>query len=1150
MRLIMPTKPTSPVDLATMSTLGYDHLLRVSQVGDRLMGIIATGHTEQAWQAVADEFRSALGAEHTAFFLVPFPAPDERPLKAVSPKSELPDVPDSVTTQLKTHTTEGTVERLAIDSQEWSARIGIVIDDILQINLRGRGGNLLAVLLVSHQNGQHFSGQDVTVARFLAEKAAIPLNLLRTLKILRTLRRAIHQATNRDEILAAILRSARILLRSERAWLVIPVGTSGLDHRTLENDKLVPLLTPHPESRVVPAMLKGSGATELTPHRMCAPVVWEGQAGPVAILEMLPPPSEQFDEQDWNLLCWVAKHAASDCDLAARSLPPTDSPSTLTEFARSIADNIRRTLRFKGGLVYTAIPRTRALHGLAGCGSPEAQGVTDIRPWVFPIDPQPGMPRSAAVVGYESNIGGKVWPNPWEHPDEVDPVGLTQFDIQGALIAVPLAVPSASGKPDRIGSLVFWADRMYREDERPDLEQHRRTALSLAESAARLLRLAMFTKTREQRDSLQQEVTRVMRGMMTEIDLNKNLSAILAAIARLAFPRVRLYQFRYSNSFVGLTAVGMDKTISNEEFRRIRLVAVDGDQKDANFYAKQMYDSVRAARRTTDGEEPTGLLAQVHYPTSDHPQAPECAQLGKANGKPWAEVPILLGGKLYGLIAADHHGTDREIRDDDLEVLDVFAGLAAEAFQICEKRGVLANLDVLHERVGPDQEEDLVYRRLLLFAVHGEGGLGFSRAVLYTAVADEPGVFEFRHGVGSLNEETFLQVAKETYEWSLAQVLDAADPMNHDQRLNSAPEGLKGHRITVPSSVLPAGPVIVRTTDRVNQTNWVTLCERFGPVVLVAPVRFANGYSGLLVVDRVWQHQWKDIGLGPDDELNLAAYARHVGEILTRHVWTRRLRSYVQSLYSKVGHELTDPMDALRAAIYQMQHESQSGNGPVNKISDAPTESARLAESQSDNGSLNKVIVALDELYNSLLGILLCGDLSKRSLIRTLGSDIWAAVEGEIRGRASVPDVRLEPSLRAGTPMWVLANLASVRLAVRELLRNAIAAVGRPTTDGRSFEKRVVIEVTWPVEYCQELWLEIAVWNPGGPGLDAEQKRQFDHGDPVRSSKRSDRDGIGLLLVRQIAELHSGRFLFNPEEPDGTRAVLLLPPYPLRGVSR
>src|SRR5687767_3824812 len=99
----MTEQPTLPAGPDATGTSPFHRFVRVSQAGDRLMGIIATARTEQAWQGIADEFRTELGAAHAAFFLVPFPTPDERPLKSVSPESKLPEVPDAVATQLGAH---------------------------------------------------------------------------------------------------------------------------------------------------------------------------------------------------------------------------------------------------------------------------------------------------------------------------------------------------------------------------------------------------------------------------------------------------------------------------------------------------------------------------------------------------------------------------------------------------------------------------------------------------------------------------------------------------------------------------------------------------------------------------------------------------------------------------------------------------------------------------------------------------------------------------------------------------------------------------------------------------------------------------------------------------------------------------------------
>jgi len=1114
------------------------------EASDRLMGILVKASTARAWQAVADEFSKLLNGVHTVLFLVPIRNPSSLVIKAVSGGPKLSEPPATLKAEINQHATEGQIERWSERAQEWSEYTGQSTAEVLQINLRDRRGHLLSVLIASHPAGRHFGPDELITVADLAARAGVPLDLLRIFKLLRHARHSIHRAVEPGGMLVATLRAAEAIIRPGRAWLAIPDGSSGITYRHRNGqDTLVPLPEPPPTPTLTAAMLQESAEALRDPTRarrpdgsgMYAPIVWEGRTDPVAILAMTPLPGKTFDEQDWDLLCCVAKHAASDSNLAARSFLPTESPTAWTDYARSLVEDIRKALEFEGGLVYLAVPRTRVLHGFAGSGTPEARDVSYNQPWVFPIKPESDQPHSAAAFAY-SSLDGKAWPDPHNSNGEVNLEGLEKFKIRGSLVAVPLAVRTGDDEPDRFGSLVFWANRVYGAHEQAELDRLRLLAFSRAEAAARQLRHAMFTKTRDQREALQREMARVMRQMLIETDLEKNLGAVLEAIARLSFPRVRLYKFKYSNSFVGFASVGMaDACPDPDDFGKIRLLAVEGDVAPVNYYAKQMYDGVCAARlaaadvtRKPAGKGmPNGLLAQVHYPAPDRPLAPECARLGKDSRKPWAEVPIVLGGKLYGLIAADFHGTGREIRDDDLEVLDTFAGLAAQAYQIHEKRGVLTNPEELYAQVGPDQDEELVYRRILLYACHGEDGLGFSRAAFYSAVSDAPDTFELRQAVGSQTKETFLDIGKLVYQRSLGEILLDAKPDKHDLDLNDTLR--KRGSITLPPGGLPSIPLVVR---RGEGSEWNFLCDGFdSPVVLVAPVRFAPAFRGLIVVDRAWQHQWEGIGVGPDDEQNLATFARHTGEILTRYKWARRQGSYVESLYSKIGHELTEPMDLLRGAIYRAKRV-----GP-------PATRSRGIPARSDG----EIDAALAELYSTFKGILLCGDLSKQTLVRVSGGDVSYVARDEAGKR--VPSAcNFGYRIAAGAEsVHLSANIDSLRLAVRELLRNAVSHLPVSVQPEKAVDREIVVEVNWPIRYDGHTsaieggdHLEIAVWNSGQPISD-ESRRQCDRGESVRSSKGPDRYGIGLLLVRHIAEVHSGRFFFDPKRTDGTRAVLSIP---------
>jgi signal transduction histidine kinase len=58
---------------------------------------------------------------------------------------------------------------------------------------------------------------------------------------------------------------------------------------------------------------------------------------------------------------------------------------------------------------------------------------------------------------------------------------------------------------------------------------------------------------------------------------------------------------------------------------------------------------------------------------------PHNEKLDKPDDLPWAVVPLVIAGRLYGRIAVDNAHTQREITEDSLKYLDLFAALAAEA---------------------------------------------------------------------------------------------------------------------------------------------------------------------------------------------------------------------------------------------------------------------------------------------------------------------------------------------------------------------------------------------------------------------------------------------------------------------------------------
>ena len=113
-------------------------------------------------------------------------------------------------------------------------------------------------------------------------------------------------------------------------------------------------------------------------------------------------------------------------------------------------------------------------------------------------------------------------------------------------------------------------------------------------------------------------------------------------------------------------------------------------------------------------------------------------------------------------------------------------------------------------------------------------------------------------------------------------------------------------------------------------------------------------------------------------------------------------------------------------------------------------------------------------------------------------------------------------------PVWVLGAELLLREALINLIDNAIRYAGRGA------------EVTVSVHTEGER-VRLSV-RDNGPGLDAEQ-RQAAFGRFVRVAHDGPGCGLGLAIVREIAERHGGQAMLRAAQPRGLVAELYLPRY-------
>jgi len=221
-------------------------------------------------------------------------------------------------------------------------------------------------------------------------------------------------------------------------------------------------------------------------------------------------------------------------------------------------------------------------------------------------------------------------------------------------------------------------------------------------------------------------------------------------------------------------------------------------------------------------------------------------------------------------------------------------------------------------------------------------------------------------------------------------------------------------------------------------------------------------------------------------------------------------REAERQLTADVAHELRTPLQAIQATVEAMQ------DGVL------PSDGKRL-------GILHDETMRLGRLTGSILEL---SQLERRSARFTMGSiDPAGAVEQAVEGSRALMEAR-ELALESAIEHGLAVNGDSDRLvqAVSNLLSNA----ARYTSAGGT------VRVTLRGEDGQAL---IEVRDTGMGMSDEEREHAFTRfwrADPART-RASGGLGIGLSVVREIAERHEGAVAIESVPGEGTTVRIALP---------
>jgi signal transduction histidine kinase len=182
---------------------------------------------------------------------------------------------------------------------------------------------------------------------------------------------------------------------------------------------------------------------------------------------------------------------------------------------------------------------------------------------------------------------------------------------------------------------------------------------------------------------------------------------------------------------------------------------------------------------------------------------------------------------------------------------------------------------------------------------------------------------------------------------------------------------------------------------------------------------------------------------------------------------------------------------------------------------------------------MQEIISDTDQIirtFNALLMISrvesgsVAGELSPQDL-SSIVEDVAELYQPVAEDAGFAVDVSVEPELS------IRGNRELVSQALANLIDNAIKygrVEGRPAVIGISLKRkdgRAVIEVT-----------------DSGPGIDPrDHKRVTERFTRLEQSRTRPGNGLGLSLVRAVAQLHGGVLEFGSNEPGGLKASLILP---------
>jgi signal transduction histidine kinase len=240
------------------------------------------------------------------------------------------------------------------------------------------------------------------------------------------------------------------------------------------------------------------------------------------------------------------------------------------------------------------------------------------------------------------------------------------------------------------------------------------------------------------------------------------------------------------------------------------------------------------------------------------------------------------------------------------------------------------------------------------------------------------------------------------------------------------------------------------------------------------------------------------------------------------------LRELADTFDQMLG-RIDDAFESQRRFIHEASHELRNPLAVITTNLDVAL--ADLDASAAELRETGEVVQAASQRMARLVDDLLTHARQEAPAFHTElvdAADVVTLTAAEFRAPAEARHLTIEGAARPG--LWVTADPVALRQALANLLANAVRLAPEGT--------RVRVAAG-----RHEGWVWMAVEDEG-PGIAADDQskvfQRFWRGDQ-REGRREGRSGLGLAIVRQIAESHGGEVRLSSELGVGSTFSIWLP---------